>query len=330
MKEFTITRGKVKRAVRCVLYGVAGVGKSTWCSHIPDALFIDTESGTDSMDVGRLPCPETWTDLQEELDFIIYRKPCSTVVIDTIDRVESLLIHDIVNNDGKASIEDYGYGKGYVMVQERWQKEFLFNLDKVIAKGINVVLVCHSISRKIETPEETAFDHWELNLSRKVAPVTRDWADMMLFCNFDMTIVDTSKNSNVEKRKATGSLKRKIHCNQKPQYDAKNRYGLADSYDLSFEPFKAIFDGMVERSQERSQIDIEAPNTGIVDEDNPITTTSADRLLQLCSGKGITADQLGDWLRMTGRPELDNASDVMLNSMITNIDLLAEQIKGGK
>lgn len=330
MKEFTITRGKVKRAVRCVLYGVAGVGKSTWCSHIPDALFIDTESGTDSMDVGRLPCPETWTDLQEELDFIIYRKPCSTVVIDTIDRVESLLIHDIVNNDGKASIEDYGYGKGYVMVQERWQKEFLFKLDKVIAKGINVVLVCHSISRKIETPEETAFDHWELNLSRKVAPVTRDWADMMLFCNFDMTIVDTSKNSNVEKRKATGSLKRKIHCNQKPQYDAKNRYGLADSYDLSFEPFKAIFDGMVERSQERSQIDIEAPNTGIVDEDNPITTTSADRLLQLCSGKGITADQLGDWLRMTGRPELDNASDVMLNSMITNIDLLAEQIKGGK
>lgn len=330
MKEFTITRGKVKRAVRCVLYGVAGVGKSTWCSHIPDALFIDTESGTDSMDVGRLQCPETWTDLQDELDFIIYRKPCSTVVIDTIDRVESLLIHDIVNNDGKASIEDYGYGKGYVMVQERWQKEFLFKLDKVIAKGINVVLVCHSISRKIETPEETAFDHWELNLSRKVAPVTRDWADMMLFCNFDMTIVDTSKNSNVEKRKATGSLKRKIHCNQKPQYDAKNRYGLADSYDLSFEPFKAIFEGMVERSQDRSQIDIEAPNTGIVDEDNPITTTSADRLLQLCSGKGITADQLEDWLLRSGRPSLANASDVMLNSMIANIDLLTEQIKGGK
>lgn len=330
MKDFTITRGKVKRAVRCVLYGVAGVGKSTWCSHISDALFIDTESGTDSMDVGRLPCPETWTDLQEELDFIIYRKPCSTVVIDTIDRVESLLIHDIVNTDGKASIEDYGYGKGYVIVQERWQKEFLFKLDKVIAKGINVVLVCHSISRKIETPEETAFDHWELNLSRKVAPVTRDWADMMLFCNFDMTIVDTSKNSNVEKRKATGSLKRKIHCNQKPQYDAKNRYGLADSYDLSFEPFKAIFDGMVERSQDRSQIDIEAPNTGIVDEDNPITTTSADRLLQLCSGKGITADQLEDWLLRSGRPSLENASDVMLNSMIANIDLLAEQIKGGK
>lgn len=330
MKEFTVTRGKVKRAVRCVLYGVAGVGKSTWCAHIPDALFIDTETGTSEMDVGRLPCPETWADLQDELDFIIYKQPCSTLVIDTIDRVENLLIQNILEKDGKGSIEDYGYGKGYVVVQERWQKEFLFKLDKVIAKGINVVLVCHSISRKIETPEETAFDHWELNLSRKVAPVTRDWADMMLFCNFDMTIIDTSKNSNVEKRKATGSLKRKIHCNQKPQFDAKNRYGLADSYDLSFEPFKGIFDGMVKRSQERTQIDIEAPNTGIVDEDNPITMTSAERLLQLCGTKGISADQLGDWLRMTGRPELENASDVMLNSMITNIDLLAEQIKGGK
>ena len=55
---------------------------------------------------------------------------------------------------------------------------------------------------------------------------------------------------------------RKIHCNQKPQYDAKNRYGLADSYDLSFEPFKAIFDGEVERKEEKTVLDVNAPNIG--------------------------------------------------------------------
>ena len=328
--KITITKGKVKRAVRTIVYGVAGVGKSTWASNIPDALFIDTESGTDSMDVARLPKPETWSDLQEELDYVISEKPCQTLVIDTIDRIETLLINDTVSRDGKQSVEDYGYGKGYVLIQERWQKEFLFKLDRIIAAGINTVLIAHSVSRKIETPEETAFDHWELNLSRKVAPITKDWADMVLFCNFDMTIVDTSTNSNVTKRKAVGNAKRKIHCNQKPQYDAKNRFGLADSYDMSFEPFKDIFDGKVERKEDLTELDINAPNTGIVDEKNPIKQSLQTILITECAKRNITKEQLDSWMVASGRPSLETESNNMLASMIDNIDVLVGQIiKGG-
>lgn len=328
--KIEITKGKVKRAVRTIVYGVAGVGKSTWASNIPDAVFIDTESGTDSMDVARLPKPESWSDLQEELDFVLTEKPCQTLVIDTIDRIETLLISDTVTRDGKISVEDYGYGKGYVLIQERWQKEFLFKLDRIIAKGINIVLVAHSVSRKVETPEETAFDHWELNLSRKVAPVTKDWADMLLFCNFDLNVIDTSNDSRIEKRKAVGVAKRKIHCNQKPQYDAKNRYGLADSYDMSFEPFRSIFEGKVERKPDLNQIDINAKNNGIVDADNPIEKSLQEVLIKECEKNGITADQLNDWMVASGRPSLENASNTMLSSMIDNITVLVGQIKKTK
>lgn len=328
--KIEITKGKVKRAVRTIVYGVAGVGKSTWASNIPDAVFIDTESGTDSMDVARLPKPESWSDLQEELDFVLTEKPCQTLVIDTIDRIETLLISDTVTRDGKNSVEDYGYGKGYVLIQERWQKEFLFKLDRIIAKGINIVLVAHSVSRKVETPEETAFDHWELNLSRKVAPVTKDWADMLLFCNFDLNVIDTSNDSRIEKRKAVGVAKRKIHCNQKPQYDAKNRYGLADSYDMSFEPFRSIFEGKVERKPDLNQIDINAKDNGIVDADNPIEKSLQEVLIKECEKNGITADQLNDWMVASGRPSLENASNTMLSSMIDNITVLVGQIKKTK
>ena len=328
--KIEITKGKVKRAVRTIVYGVAGVGKSTWASNIPDAVFIDTESGTDSMDVARLPKPESWSDLQEELDFVLTEKPCQTLVIDTIDRIETLLISDTVTRDGKNSVEDYGYGKGYVLIQERWQKEFLFKLDRIIAKGINIVLIAHSVSRKIETPEETAFDHWELNLSRKVAPVTKDWADMLLFCNFDLNVVDTSNDSRIEKRKAVGVAKRKIHCNQKPQYDAKNRYGLADSYDMSFEPFRSIFEGKVERKPDLNQIDINAKDNGIVDADNPIEKSLQEVLIKECEKNGITADQLNDWMVASGRPSLETASNTMLSSMIDNITVLVGQIKKTK
>lgn len=324
--KIQITKGKVKRAVRTVLYGVAGVGKSTFASNIPDALFIDTESGTDSMDVARLPKPESWSDLQEELDFVLKEKPCSTLVVDTIDRIENLLIQDTVQLNGKNSIEDYGYGKGYVMIQERWQKEFLFRLDKIIAAGINVVLVAHSISRKVETPEESAYDHWELNLSRKVAPVTRDWTDMMLFCNYDLNIVDTSNGSGIEKRKAVGNIKRKIFCNQKPQFDAKNRFGLADSYDLSFEPFRRIFEGKVERQDEKVLLDLNAEVNGLVEEVNDFKDSLQESLVKELDKKGITQEELENWMASTGRGNLEVASDLMLKQMLDNIDVLVNQI----
>lgn len=324
--KIQITKGKVKRAVRTVLYGVAGVGKSTFASNIPDALFIDTESGTDSMDVARLPKPESWSDLQEELDFVLKEKPCSTLVVDTIDRIENLLIQDTVQHNGKQSIEDYGYGKGYVMIQERWQKEFLFRLDKIIASGINVVLVAHSISRKVETPEESAYDHWELNLSRKVAPVTRDWTDMMLFCNYDLNIVDTSNGSGIEKRKAVGNIKRKIFCNQKPQFDAKNRFGLADSYDLSFEPFRRIFEGKVERQDEKVLLDLNAEVNGIVEDVNDFKDSLQESLVKELDKKGITQEELENWMTSTGRGNLEVASDLMLKQMLDNIDVLVNQI----
>ena len=324
--KIQITKGKVKRAVRTVLYGVAGVGKSTFASNIPDALFIDTESGTDSMDVARLPKPESWSDLQEELEFVLKEKPCSTLVVDTIDRIENLLIQDTVQLNGKNSIEDYGYGKGYVMIQERWQKEFLFKLDKIIASGINVVLVAHSISRKVETPEESAYDHWELNLSRKVAPVTRDWTDMMLFCNYDLNIVDTSNGNGIEKRKAVGNIKRKIFCNQKPQFDAKNRFGLADSYDLSFEPFRRIFEGKVERQDEKVLLDLNAEVNGIVEDVNDFKDSLQESLVKELGKKGITQEELENWMTSTGRGNLEVASDLMLKQMLDNIDVLVNQI----
>lgn len=326
--QISISKGKKKRAVRTVLYGVAGVGKSTFASQIENAVFIDTENGTDEMDVARLPQPSNWNELIEEIDWAKQNIPNQTLVIDTIDRAEMMLIEDTITRDGKTSIEEYGYGKGYVLIQERWQKEFLFRLDGLIAQGINVLLVGHSIVKKVETPTETAYDHWELNLGRKTAPITRDWADMLLFANFEATIVDTG-NGMVEKRKAVGKLKRLIYCNQQPQFDAKNRYGLEDSYDMSYKPFKAIFEGNVTRNEERTILDVNAKNTGIVDDSNPIAQTPQQALVDALAGKGVTESELIEWLDKTGRPSLDTQSNPMLESMLANIELLANQIKGG-
>ena len=65
-----ITRGRLKKAKKVVIYGPEGIGKSTFASRFPDPVFIDTEGSTNSMDVARLPRPTSWTMILEEIEYI--------------------------------------------------------------------------------------------------------------------------------------------------------------------------------------------------------------------------------------------------------------------
>lgn len=88
-----ITRGRINRAKKVVIYGPEGIGKSTFASKFPDAVFIDTEGSTSSMDVARLPRPTSWTLLLEEIDYIKNTPgACKTLIVDTIDWAEQLCV----------------------------------------------------------------------------------------------------------------------------------------------------------------------------------------------------------------------------------------------
>jgi hypothetical protein len=43
----TISRGKRPRHIFALLYGTDGVGKSTFCSHAPNPIFVGAEKGTE-------------------------------------------------------------------------------------------------------------------------------------------------------------------------------------------------------------------------------------------------------------------------------------------
>ena len=58
-----IIKGKQAAPVRCVLYGVEGIGKTTLASQFPTPLFLDTEDGTRQLEVDRVSCPD-WRTLQ--------------------------------------------------------------------------------------------------------------------------------------------------------------------------------------------------------------------------------------------------------------------------
>ena len=67
MSKYSVTTGVQTAPVKTVLYGPEGIGKSTFASHFPDPVFIDTEGGTKRLNVARLPQPTSWAMLLDEV-----------------------------------------------------------------------------------------------------------------------------------------------------------------------------------------------------------------------------------------------------------------------
>lgn len=233
-----ITSGKIAKAQKVVIYGVEGIGKSTLASQFPEPLFIDTEDSTLNMNVNRFDKPTSWQMLLEQVEYVKKNQPCETLVIDTADWAETFAIRDICTKNGVKSIEDFGYGKGYVMVKERFG-HFLNSLSDLTEIGINVVITAHAEIRKIEKPDELGqYDHYQLKLTRQTAPLLKEWADLLLFLNYETTIITDAKTNS---KKATGG-ERVMYTTHHPAWDAKNRHNLPEKLPLDFSSLASVFE----------------------------------------------------------------------------------------
>lgn len=227
-----ITSGKLNnQAQKVVIYGPEGIGKSTFAAQFPDTVFIDTEGSTKELDVRRLPVPSSWSYLLWEVDQVKQDPSiCSTLVIDTADWAEKLCTGNICSKNQVTSIESFGYGKGYVFLEEEFGR-FLNKLSDLIDLEINVVITAHAAMRKFEQPDESsAYDRWELKLQKKTAPLLKEWADMVLFANYETYVV---KEGEAKKAKARGG-KRVMYTTHHPCWDAKNRKGFPEKMDFDF------------------------------------------------------------------------------------------------
>ncbi len=229
-----IIKGIRKEALKIVVYGPEGIGKSTFASKFPEPLFIDTEGSTTNMDVARTEKPSSFQMLLQQIKYIKENPSlCRTLVIDTADWAEKLCIEEFCAVKQITGIEDIGYGRGYVYIAEDFGR-LLNALDDVRKQGINIVVTAHAQMRKFEQPEELgAYDRWELKLQKKTAPLLKEWADMVLFANYKTIVINVdNQGAQKGKNKAQGG-KRVMYTQHHPCWDAKNRHGL--SAELPFE-----------------------------------------------------------------------------------------------
>jgi hypothetical protein len=236
--SLALKRGRISRPQKAVIYGPEGVGKSTFASLTPEPVFLDTEGGTHHLDVTRLDAATTWDEITAAVAQLAKADhPFKTLVIDTADWLEKRMAEHVCRKTNKGSIEDFTYGKGWVLLAEEFAR-FLSSLDALLARGMNVVFLAHATVRKFEAPDQAgSYDRFELKLSKQTAPLLKEWADLVLFANYVTKVAEKDNG----RTRGVGGKERALFATHTAAYDAKNRHGLPDKLPFAIDSLAPVF-----------------------------------------------------------------------------------------
>lgn len=222
-----LIRNRTRRPRRTVIYGVHGVGKTTWAARWPSPVFVMTEDGAGDVDCIRTPLCTSYAMVREYVKQLSEAEEFKTIVIDSADWLERLIWDAVCMEDGKQDITAFGYGKGYERAGEELAS-FLRLLSSAHDKGKHVILIAHAVIKRFENPEGDAYDRYQPKLHQKAGDILQEWADEVLFASFESMIKRAKGKTGDDKAVAIGSDKRWLYCNHRPARAAKNRLGITE------------------------------------------------------------------------------------------------------
>lgn len=282
-----VKRGKTLSAWRVLLYGVEGIGKTTFAAATPSPIFLGAEDGSGHLDVARFPSPASWFDLRAAVDTLLTEThEFKTLVLDTIDWAEPLAWAHICKRDSVDNIEAYGYGKGYQVALDEW-RGLLAQLERLRGIGMNVLLLGHTHLKPFKNPEGEDFDRYELKLNLKAGGLLKEWCDAVLFANHE-TFTKTEQRTKRVKGVSTGA--RWLYTQRTAAYDAKNRFGLPDQMPLSYADVEAAMQAAGDTTALLAEIT--RKNAGLDKADAERVTQAIER----AAGDKSKLEQLNSWI----------------------------------
>lgn len=227
----SIRKAKAATAPLALFYGVAGIGKTALAAEAPAPIFIRTAGEDFPADlagqVDEFPEATSFDDLTAAIGVLLAEDhDFRTFAIDAIDGVESLVWAETCRRNGWASIEDAGFGKGYVAAAGLW-KDLLDGLRLLrTEKGMNVVLLGHTEINRFDSPTTDPYSRYRVNLHKRGADIVEAACDLIAFVNQRVTLKKVEAGFNKTVTHAEGGGSRIIYVEERPGFIAKNRYGM--------------------------------------------------------------------------------------------------------
>jgi hypothetical protein len=246
--KFTVLTKPKKQPFFILLYGIEGMGKTSFCAEFPDPLFIlhrDEQGLLALMDKGIVD-PETphigpveghdhswqiesWKDFMSATTEIVHAGS-ETIIFDSLSAFEPLPYPDaLVSHCGNDQKLFYSYGTGTRACEKfywtLWQKK----VNDLRAAGKNVIITAHAQQRPTADPVTgVAFDKYGLRLDRGLEGLITRWADMVLFMHPEYQAEKIAGSIAGKKGKEGG---RYIYTGLDPRYTAKSK-GLPPFIDM--------------------------------------------------------------------------------------------------
>lgn len=232
----TIKKERKVRPPIVTIYGRPKVGKTTFAAEAPDCLVLAIEKGQDGVECATHDI-NTYQDMVDAITALHEQDHrFKNVAVDSADWLESLIHQQVAKDHGVKSIEDLGYGKGYVFALNYW-RQILAGLESLRnTKNMGVILIAHDHVKRYDNPMSDSYDRYELKLHAKAAALVSEWSDCLLFATHKVIIKkeDGGFNKKIAKAKDAGRV---IYTSETPAHVAGNRFGLPDEIELSYKSF---------------------------------------------------------------------------------------------
>ena len=231
----SISKNDAKLAPRIMLYGVEGIGKSTFAAYSPKPIFILTEDGLGSLPVQHFPLAKTVGSVMSAITTLYEEKhDYKTVVLDSLDWLEAMIWQEM---EAKHDAKDLAYGKGASIAADKW-RTIVTAFDALRTKhGITVILIAHTTIKRFDSPETEPYDRYQPKLQERSGSLIREWADAVLFANYKTIVKQSDVGFNKTVSRGVSSGERMLFTSERPAYMAKNRYSLPECIPLDWDAF---------------------------------------------------------------------------------------------
>ena len=228
----TVIRQPTPKTAKLIIYGEAGVGKTTIAANA-NAFLIDCEGGAENI-VGlvRTPYLQSWSAIKAWLDELLITdlSGVSAIAIDTLDwMVHRIVEYVVCDLDGKNSGADNldaitntlgcshgGFFKAREIVQNIVFRQLLPALNKISAKGITIILLAHASNQILKNPDGSDERIAAPSIPGWLSPVFIEWADAVLYAHKDN---DGNRNFTTSKTS---------------KFFAKNRYSMPEIMPMNW------------------------------------------------------------------------------------------------
>jgi hypothetical protein len=215
-----------------LFYGMPKVGKTTLACEFPDAIYVNTpgESPAVGIDVATSGQVEDFESLMVLFaELYTAKHDRKSVIIDSLDGLEPILWAETCRRNGWRDIEEPGYGKGYVALDEVW-REFIKAIEALAWKGVNVVLLAHTETTNFtDVVIGETYGRYEIKLHKRGKAIVQEATSVIGLVRMRTTIKTKEEGFNKKTTLGMSGGDREIYLEERPGFTAGNRFGMPPS-----------------------------------------------------------------------------------------------------